>query len=578
MSAVWSADAMVTFNRDRVIAEGGTYYGSDNPLVERMEFIPTRVSQVTIESPGLSERLRVVEGETPAPGVQRMVIEGVFQRSDAVNANKRIYPRSIWERILSEGGPVQKRIVERRMIGHLEHPETGTTDLNRGAILVLEARLQEDGTVVGKALVYDTPEGKRIQEYIITGTQIGISSRGTGTVDNRGMVQEDYQLDTWDVVYNPSTTGAHPTLSNPPTAGRKTEAVSESTETTTGKANMDPKEIARVISESEAKVQQATSFDPAILGVEERVAKSADLLVERVSVKAALEAVGAHDVAAKLVADIDALRTKLGENIMLPPSAQPAAAALGTKDLSTIALGLAWLMKEAAVTNVTVMDAKLHQALIIYGTRLAGAHYQVGTATGAPVPGPGSVSGPKTEDARNQEALALLKEARDHVKTLTEEQETSQATLESLQAVNDDAARALSTAVAVLRDLSGVNLAKQVRETVERIVSGDKRLVPFRETLLQVKNPVAVEAKAAEIVKTIEEQAARPDVTALAPRIKRRAANESALPSPGSKPASREDASHPSTEPKPQLQEKQAAALSALRKALPRVRESINAQ
>jgi len=53
------------------------------------------------------------------------VLEGVLQRSDVKNANGRIYPRSLWERTLAEGSPVMKKVQERGMMGHLEHPKDG---------------------------------------------------------------------------------------------------------------------------------------------------------------------------------------------------------------------------------------------------------------------------------------------------------------------------------------------------------------------------------------------------------------------------------------------------------------------
>lgn len=574
----------MSFDRAKILAEGGTYHGADNPLIEQMDFLPIKVELVEVQDAAVSERMRVVEGADPIPGIKRMVMEGVYQRADVLNANKRIYPRSIWERVLAENSDVQKRICDRAMIGHLEHPESGTTDLNKGALLVLEARLQEDGTIYGKALVYNTPEGLRLQEYLLTGTRIGISSRGTGTVNNQGVVQEDYALDTWDAVYNPSTPGANPKMvPAPATAGRKSEAVSESTtQATTGKTRMDPKDIARIITESETKVRRATACDPAILSLEERAKKREALLVERVEVQRALEEAGATDVSLKLVAELDTLRDKLGENIALPPSAEAAAAALGTQDLGVVALGLAALMTRAAATNVGVMDSKLFQGLVIYGTRLGGAHAQIGTATGAPVAGPGSAAGagPKTEQSTT-EMLGLLQEARDHVAKLSEEQEASRVMIESLQAANEDAGKALSTALAVLADLTSVDRAGQVREAVDRIVGGDKRLTAFRETLLQQDSPSAVEAKATEIVKTIEEQAARPDVTALATRIKRRSVAESALPAPGSKAASREDAGVLAPEPTESGNAKTtgvARGLATLKRVLPKVQESVGAR
>ncbi len=104
------------------------------------------------------------------------VLEGVLQRSDVKNANGRIYPRSLWERTLAEGSPVMKKVQERGMMGHLEHPKDGVTKLSEVSHLVTSLKLKENGDVVGR---------------------IGISSRGSGTVGAGGRVNEDYRLETF---------------------------------------------------------------------------------------------------------------------------------------------------------------------------------------------------------------------------------------------------------------------------------------------------------------------------------------------------------------------------------------------
>ncbi len=139
-----------------------------------------------------------------------MKIEGVFQRADTKNANNRVYPRKLWERILSNDSPVSERLSSRSMIGHLEHPADGVTDLRKGAIIVTGLNLDEKGQVIGKAEILDTPDGEIIKEYVRKNVLIGISSRGKGTVQPNGQVAEDYALETFDIVNKPSTPGANP--------------------------------------------------------------------------------------------------------------------------------------------------------------------------------------------------------------------------------------------------------------------------------------------------------------------------------------------------------------------------------
>jgi hypothetical protein len=138
----------------------------------------------------------------------RFRVEGIFQRSDVENANKRIYPRRIWEKELKEQR-VLDAVQKRAMFGELDHPADGKTSLKRVAHLVTDLQLQEDGNVTGAAEILDTPNGQILKTLFESGAQVGISSRGSGSVQN-GVVQEDFKLGTFDFVARPSTPGALP--------------------------------------------------------------------------------------------------------------------------------------------------------------------------------------------------------------------------------------------------------------------------------------------------------------------------------------------------------------------------------
>ena len=140
----------------------------------------------------------------------RLRVEGVFQRSDVANANKRVYPRSIWEKELKEQR-VQEALTNKSMFGELDHPSDGKTSLKRVSHIITGLELQEDGTVTGAAEVLGTPNGQILQMLFESGVQVGISSRGSGSVQN-GVVQEDFKLGTFDFVARPSTPGALPRI------------------------------------------------------------------------------------------------------------------------------------------------------------------------------------------------------------------------------------------------------------------------------------------------------------------------------------------------------------------------------
>ncbi len=196
-------------------------------------------------------------------------VEGPFQRSDVRNANGRVYPRKIWEKLIanSKSKPM-KDMVEGGMIGHLEHPSDGRTDGKEGAIVTRSLSLRDDGVVWGKAEVLDTPNGRILQEYMRKKVRWGVSSRGNGSVQDDGTVNEDdYSLETWDAVMRPSTPGAYPKATEAPVESEdeKVDSVSknESVELDATTLNMVPKE--EQIEEAESLISEVKYLSRAVL-------------------------------------------------------------------------------------------------------------------------------------------------------------------------------------------------------------------------------------------------------------------------------------------------------------------------
>lgn len=156
---------------------------------------------------------RTINGETVKwPKNAKWIVEGPYQRSDVKNANNRTYKRKIWEKEIGDPkSRIQTAIREGGgLVGHLEHPADGRTDGKEGTIATRSLALREDGVVWGKSDILDTPNGFILQEYTRKGIRWGVSSRGNGSVDDTGRVNEDYQLETFDAVMRPSTPGAYP--------------------------------------------------------------------------------------------------------------------------------------------------------------------------------------------------------------------------------------------------------------------------------------------------------------------------------------------------------------------------------
>ena len=126
-------------------------------------------------------------------------IVGIFSSAELENNNKRRYKKSILEREL---GKIQDKVSKKSLWGELGHPPN--PEVNPDKIAILTTQLEWKGNdIYGKAKVLDTPMGN-IAKTLIKEGNMGISSRGLGTVGDDGYVNEDYNLICWDLVTDPS--------------------------------------------------------------------------------------------------------------------------------------------------------------------------------------------------------------------------------------------------------------------------------------------------------------------------------------------------------------------------------------
>jgi len=136
-----------------------------------------------------------------------MILSGIMQKADHVNGNGRVYPHKVLMKEIKNYG---KLVKERRALGELDHPEDSVINLRNASHLVTDIWM-EGKDVKGKIKVLDTPSGKVLQELVRADVNVGISSRGMGSVtesNGQTMVEEDFQLICFDMVSEPSTPGA----------------------------------------------------------------------------------------------------------------------------------------------------------------------------------------------------------------------------------------------------------------------------------------------------------------------------------------------------------------------------------
>ena len=156
-----------------------------------------------------NQDIKYLTEETSNKNKPNVFIEGVFLQSDLKNKNGRIYPREIMQREVARY--VKENIKTKRAYGELGHPDGPTVNLDRVSHMITS--LREDGNnYIGRAKVMDTPMGKIVKELISEGAQLGVSSRGLGSLKERNginEVQDDFMLATAaDIVADPSAPDA----------------------------------------------------------------------------------------------------------------------------------------------------------------------------------------------------------------------------------------------------------------------------------------------------------------------------------------------------------------------------------
>jgi hypothetical protein len=135
-------------------------------------------------------------------------IEGVFAQAEQKNRNGRIYPKPIMERAVDKY--VTEQVAQKRAVGELNHPEGPTVNLDKVSHLITQLEWKGND-VVGKAQILDTPMGQIVKGLLEGGVQLGVSTRGMGSLESKGganYVRDDFILNTVDIVQDPSAPAA----------------------------------------------------------------------------------------------------------------------------------------------------------------------------------------------------------------------------------------------------------------------------------------------------------------------------------------------------------------------------------
>lgn len=139
---------------------------------------------------------------------QNIILSGIMMQAECFNGNGRKYSK---QDIANAVNKITETIKSGNTIcGELEHPPTLTINLANVSHVITEAWM-EGNNAMGKMKILNTPSGNIVKGLIEGGVRLGVSSRGTGNVNESGHVS-DFDFITMDVVATPSAPDAFPNV------------------------------------------------------------------------------------------------------------------------------------------------------------------------------------------------------------------------------------------------------------------------------------------------------------------------------------------------------------------------------
>lgn len=148
-----------------------------------------------------------VLAESAADGKKSLYMKGIFIQGGVKNANQRVYPV---DEIGLAVDAINKQIREGySVLGELDHPDDLKINLDRVCHMITDMWM--DGpNGFGKLKILPTPMGQLVTTMLESGVKLGVSSRGSGNVNESSGHVSDFEIVTVDIVAQPSAPNAYP--------------------------------------------------------------------------------------------------------------------------------------------------------------------------------------------------------------------------------------------------------------------------------------------------------------------------------------------------------------------------------
>jgi len=148
-----------------------------------------------------------VLAESNAEGKKSLYMKGIFIQGGVKNANQRVYPT---DEIAAAVDAINKQIRDGySVLGELDHPDDLKINLDRVCHMITDMWM--DGpNGFGKLKILPTPMGQLVTTMLESGVKLGVSSRGSGNVNESSGHVSDFEIVTVDIVAQPSAPNAYP--------------------------------------------------------------------------------------------------------------------------------------------------------------------------------------------------------------------------------------------------------------------------------------------------------------------------------------------------------------------------------
>jgi len=171
----------------------GTFNMNNNLLVEHLNFDTAKTEVIT-------------ESDKDSNGEKKFYMKGIFIQGGIRNHNGRVYPINEIRRAVETINESIKK--DAGVLGECDHPQELQIHLDRVSHKITEMWM-DGGNGYGKLQILPTPCGNIVKTLLECGVKLGVSSRGSGNVNDDGEVS-DFDMLTVDIVAKPSAPSAYP--------------------------------------------------------------------------------------------------------------------------------------------------------------------------------------------------------------------------------------------------------------------------------------------------------------------------------------------------------------------------------